>query len=71
MIGIKRRLVASVGMDRCHNAFLNANGFIENLCYGRKAIRRARCVRDNEVLFSEFMMIDAINNRNVCAFSWR
>ena len=67
--GIEGRLITRVGVDRCHHAAFNADEFVENLRNGRKAIGGARRIRDDEMVFGEFLMVDAENDREIGVIS--
>ena len=43
---IERGLVVGVGVNRCHEAFVDTDGVVEYLYHRREAVGRARRVRD-------------------------
>ena len=66
---VQRRLVAGVGMDRRHHAFLDADGFMQHLGEGREAVGRARRIRDDEVILGQLVVVDAVDDGEVGVFA--
>ena len=64
---VEGRLVAGVGVDGRHEAVLDADGVVEHLGDRRQAVRRARGVRDDQMLLGQLVVIDAIDDREVGA----
>jgi len=64
---VERRLVAGVGVDRRHEAVIDADRVVEHLGDRRQAVGRARGVGDDEVIFRQLAVIDAVDNREVGA----
>ena len=64
---VERRLIARVRVDRRHHALLDADGVVQHLRDRREAVRRARSVRDDHVLFRELGVIHAIDDGEIGA----
>ena len=69
--GVERRLVAGIGMDRGHEALVDADGVVEHLGDRGEAIGRARGVRDDHVILGQLVVVDAVDDGEVGAFGGR
>ena len=63
---IDRALVAGKSVHSGHIATRNAAGFVQHLRHRRKAVCRARRIGNDFMAFAQFLVIDAINNRQIC-----
>ena len=68
---IERRLIAGIGMDRGHEAGLDADGVVQDLRNRREAIGRARAVRDHLVIAGQLVVVDAEYDRRIGAVGGR
>ena len=64
---VEGRLIAGVGVDRRHEAFVDANEVVQHLGDRGQTIRRARGVRDDEMVLRQLVVIDAVNDGQVRA----
>ncbi len=71
MHGIKGRLVARIGVDRGHEALVDADGVIKNLRNRRQAVRGARGVGDDDMVLAQLVMVHAIDNCEIGIFARR
>ncbi len=67
MHGVERRLVTGVGVDRGHEAVVDANGVVERLDDRNQAVGRAGGVRDDQVVLGQLVVVDAEDDREVGA----
>jgi hypothetical protein len=58
-------LVVGVGVDRRHEALLDADGIVQDLCDRREAVGRAGGVRDHEVVLRELVVVHAVHHGEV------
>ena len=71
MHSVERWLVAGVGVDRGHEAFVDADEIIQNFCDRREAVRRARGIRDDQVILRQLVMIDTKDDGEIGVFARR
>ena len=60
--GVQRRLVAGIGMDRRHEAALDADGIVQHLGDRRQTVGGARGVRHHDVIARQRMVVHAVND---------
>src|SRR5690606_1894792 len=63
--GVERRLVTCISVNRRHEALLDAESIVQNLCNRRKAVGGAGSIRQNDVLAADLVMVHAIDHRQV------
>ena len=68
---IERRLVAGIGVDRRHEALLDADEIVQHLGDGGQAVGRARRVRDDDVVLGQLVVIDAVDDGQIGAVGRR
>ncbi len=64
---VEGRLVARVGVNRRHEAVLDADGVVQHVHHGCEAVGGARGVRDDEMILGELVVVDAVDDRQVRA----
>ncbi|MCY1298930.1 hypothetical protein D9M70_484390 [compost metagenome] len=64
---VERRLVVRVGVDRGHEAVVDADGIVQDLDDRNQAVRGAGCVGDDQVVLGQLVMVDAVDDRQVSA----
>ena len=65
--GVERRLVAGVGVDRRHDALLDADDVVQHLGDRGEAVGGARGVRDDDVVLGQLVVVDAVDDGQVGA----
>ena len=68
---VEHVLVVGVGVDRRHEARLDADEVVQHLGDGRQAVGRARGVGDDLVLGLELVVVDAVDDGEVRALRRR
>ena len=68
---VERRLVAGIGMDRRHEALLDADRVMQHLGDRRQAVGRAGSVGDDDVVLGQLVVIDAIDDGKIGAVGGR
>ena len=68
---VERRLVAGVGVDRRHEAVLDADGVVEHLGDRRQAIGGAGRVGDDEMVLGQLVVVDAVDDGEIGAVGGR
>ena len=68
---IERGLVVGVGVDRGHEALVDADRVVEHLGDRREAIGRARSVGDDGVRLGQLVVVDAVDDGEVDAVGRR
>ena len=68
---VERGLVIGVGMHRCHEAFVDADGVVEHLRDRRQTVGGARGGGDDFVVRRELVVIDAIDHGEIDAVGGR
>ena len=63
--GVERRLVAGIGMDRGHEAGLDADRVVQHLGDRREAVGGATGVRDDDVVLGQRVVVDAVDDGGV------
>ena len=63
--GVQRRLVARVGMDRGHEAMLDADSLVQHPGHRREAIGGAGGVGDDEVILRQLLVVHAEDDREI------
>ena len=71
MAPVERGLVACVAVDRGHDAALDADFVVQNLCEGRKAIGGAGPVGDHALARLQGTVVDAVDHGAVDVAGWR
>jgi hypothetical protein len=64
---VEGRLVVGVGVDRRHEALLDADRIVKHLGHGGEAVRGAGGVRDDHVVLRQLVVVDAVDDREVGA----
>src|SRR5271166_3561541 len=64
---VQRRLVASVGMDRRHEAVLDADRVVEHFRHRRETVGRARGVGDDVMVLGQLVVVDAVDDGEIGA----
>ena len=54
-------LIACVAVDRCHKAARNADSIVDRKGHRAKAVRGARGVRDDDIVFRQRAVIYPVN----------
>ncbi len=69
--GVERRLVAGIGVDRGHEAVLDADRVVEHLGDRREAVGGAGGVGDDLVVLGQLVVVDAVDDGEVGAVGRR
>jgi hypothetical protein len=69
--GVERRLVAGIGVDRGHEAGVDADGVVQHLGDRRQAVGGAGGVGDDLVILGQLVVVDAVDDREVGAVGRR
>src|SRR5215472_990968 len=67
---VLQALVAGIGVDRRHEAALDADALVEYIGDGREAVGRARAVRDDLVFGLERLLVDTHDDGHICPIRW-
>jgi len=65
VVHVGQYLIVRVRMDRRHDAGGNSNFLVQHLGDRRKAIRRARRIRNDRMVLLQHVVIDAIHDRGI------
>ena len=65
--GVEGRLVAGIGVDRRHEAVVDADRVVEHEGHRRQAVGGAGRIRDDDVVLGQLVVVDAIDDGEVGA----
>ncbi len=71
MHGIERRLVAGVAVNGRHEALFDADEVVQHLGDGREAVRRAGCIRNDEMILGELVVVHAEDHGEISSICGR